>query len=212
MPAGHDERLIVVRNGIDTQPLPWEPPSAPPTIVYVGNLYSGRDPRPFFNALGRLRSRGALSESLRIEFIGQCEFYEGAAVDDMAREAGVLDLLARVGTLSHEECLRRLRSAHALLLLAQGQPDQVPNKLYEYLGAGRPIIAFIDEGGETAALLTRANSRFQVLADDPVSAEAAIRGALAAATTQTDGGLDQGILQEWSTPNQLDRLLTALAL
>jgi glycosyltransferase involved in cell wall biosynthesis len=211
MPAAHADRLMVVRNGIDATSLPREPVTGPPTIVYVGNLYSGRDPRPFFNAVGRLRARRALPEPLRIEFIGQCEYYEGTAVDDIANAAGVLDMLARVGTLSHAECLRRLRSAHALLLLAQGQPDQVPNKLYEYLGAGRPVIAFVDEGGETATMLNRANSRFQVYADDPAHAEAAIKSALDAAATET-GALDQEVLREWSTPNQLDRLLTALAL
>jgi glycosyltransferase involved in cell wall biosynthesis len=210
--SGDGSRLVVARNGIDQRTEPSSGTATTPTIIYVGNLYSGRDPRPFFSAVGRLRERGLLPVDLRIELIGECQFYEGTAVDDIARDAGILDITSRPGTLPHDECMRRVRGAAALLLLAQGQPEQVPNKLYEYLGAGRPIIAFADEGGETAAMLRSAGSPHLVVNHDPCRADQAITEALRSAVTGAGSALDQNVLDEWSTENQMRRLLTALRL
>jgi hypothetical protein len=41
-----------------------------------------------------------------------------------------------------------------LLLLAYGQPFQIPGKAYEYLAAGRRILALTDHDGATADLVS----------------------------------------------------------
>jgi hypothetical protein len=53
-----------------------------------------------------------------------------------------------------------MASADLLLLLAQDQPLSVPNKLYEYLGMGKPIFAVADEQGETTRLLREVGGHF----------------------------------------------------
>ena len=95
-----------------------------------------------------------------------------------------------------------------LLLLAQGQPDQVPQKLYEYLGTRVPILAFADAEGESARMLARAGGHFVVFGDDAAGAEAALEQAL----TTLDGtpAGDHAVLTEWTTDGQLRRLMAAL--
>jgi hypothetical protein len=48
--------------------------------------------------------------------------------------------------LSRPETLRRMARSDLLLLLAEGWDLQIPGKTYEYLRAGRPILALTSDG------------------------------------------------------------------
>ncbi|MFN8586417.1 MAG: glycosyltransferase [Candidatus Eisenbacteria bacterium] len=63
------------------------------------------------------------------------------------------------GALAHAEARALQRSADALLLWkppGEGYATMVPGKLYEYLDAGRPIVALVPEGDEAGDLVRRA--------------------------------------------------------
>ncbi|MDX2121780.1 MAG: hypothetical protein SF070_12085, partial [Gemmatimonadota bacterium] len=96
-----------------------------------------------------------------------------------------------------------------LLLLAQQQPDQVPNKLYEYLGTRAPILAFADDAGETAAMLREAGGHTLVTGSDPDAAARGIEEALGL-TAEPRVQPDDRQLRAWTTEGQMDHLLTAL--
>jgi hypothetical protein len=53
------------------------------------------------------------------------------------------------GAQSHEFCLDMVDQSDVCLLLAIGQPSQVPAKLYEYIGLGRPVLSVSDNGDAT---------------------------------------------------------------
>lgn len=91
-------------------------------------------------------------------------------------------------------------AADVLLLLAQRQPIQVPNKLYEYLGAARPIVAFVDEKGESASMLRRANGHFVVTEDTP-DIDSVVRAALEAPINNWRPA-DRALLETWTTEVQ----------
>jgi hypothetical protein len=58
------------------------------------------------------------------------------------------------GQRSYEETLDALSAADILVLFdSPGRRIGVPGKLYEYLGAGRPILALAEPDGDTAAIL-----------------------------------------------------------
>ena len=108
------------------------------TIVHLGWLYGGkRNPTPLFEAL---RLMGDNSRRIRVEFYGE----EGALVERLARSCGVENSVAARGPVSHAESLARQAAADILLLLTYDAPGEecvVPGKLFEYLGAGRPILS-----------------------------------------------------------------------
>jgi len=69
----------------------------------------------------------------------------------------------RLGYLSHTDSVALMRSADALFLpmhdLAPGRRARiVPGKTYEYLGAGRPILASVPDGDARDLLLRAGNA------------------------------------------------------
>ncbi len=205
------ERVILVRNGIDhLAPGPAElPASGPFRIVHVGSFYHGRDPRPFLQGLALLRStRPLTADDILVDLVGQCRWFDGVSIEATARDLGVADLVRFDDWVPHARAQHLVGSADLLLLLAQNQPDQVPNKLYEYLGVRRPILAFVDEGGESARMLLEAQGHFPLFDDDPAAAASAIATALSRRHRRLATGED--LLQTWTSEQQLSRLIHAV--
>ena len=76
--------------------------------------------------------------------------------------------------LSHvprRDSLQQMVDASALLIVQPVTTVSIPAKLYEYMAAGRPILALAQPGGETAELVTRAHGGISVLADDEAAVE-----------------------------------------
>ncbi len=108
------------------------------------------------------------------------------------------------------EALDQIRSAGALLLLAQGQPHQIPNKLYEYLGVRRPILAVVDHGGESHRLLQRAGRDDFILTErsTPSEWDKVIEAAVTASLEPGEIG-DGAPLEELRTSRQLSLVVAA---
>ena len=96
----------------------------------------------------------------------------------------------------------------ALLLLAQNQPDQVPNKLYEYLGTRRTILAFVDQDGESAAMLRQVGGHYLFSGSE----EAPVEEAIIRLVTRRDGPTpgDDRLLEAWTTRAQMNQLVTRI--
>jgi glycosyltransferase involved in cell wall biosynthesis len=142
------------------------------SLVYTGRFGSfGRDPRPLVQALEQLAA-SAPEDAARLELViagplteDEHRLFEGADVEP-AR-------IVRAGSLPRAEALALQRSADALLLLASSRRSQLANfKLFEYMAAGRPIIA-LAAGTEAGRIVGEASGEV-ASADDPGS----IRGAL----------------------------------
>jgi glycosyltransferase involved in cell wall biosynthesis len=106
-------------------------------IVYTGTLYPGRQTlAPLFDALRRL---GPLSNKVRVDFYGP----RSSIVRETADLFGVEHLIELKGAVSHHEALSRQSGADVLLHLLwtdTSQPGVYNAKLFEYLGARRPIL------------------------------------------------------------------------
>lgn len=198
----------VIRNGIPVLAGRRGPRlDGPLRVLHLGNVYGFRDPRPFFEAIASLReAAGWTPRTLEIRFIGS-----PPAASVLARVArlGIDDLVRFDGWVDHAEGQRLVANADLLLLLAQGQPLQVPNKLYEYLGSRKPILAFADERGETADLLRRAGAGVLIHETDTAArARERVREALALALDpgRADSTVDGERLEAWTTAAQLARL------
>lgn len=130
----------VVYNGFDERPHHDRSPSDPRvlSIVYTGYLYRGkRDPTPLFRAIRELGEEG---RAIEVRFYGP----DGRLAMELARAEGVQDHVRVMGEVSYEESLTAQSAADALLLLLWNRPGEegvVTGKLFEYMGAGRPILA-----------------------------------------------------------------------
>jgi glycosyltransferase involved in cell wall biosynthesis len=144
-------------------------------ILYAGKFYVERDPQPLFRALQRLIDSGEISrEQVQVDLVGWCATSEGRPVREMAVECGLGDCVNILGPRRRPETLRRMTEADLLLLLAEKFVIQIPGKTYEYLRAGRPILALTPEGA-LANLLRRVGGGLVVSPSDTAGVLAAVR-------------------------------------
>lgn len=161
-------------------------------VVYTGQLAGppGRDPKPLFRALDMLRrDHPDAAERLRVVLAGRLD----TVVEKMLHELDPPDKVLYLGHLDRAATASLQRDADALLLLTTpGHASHATGKLFEYLAAGRPIIALAD-GSEAARIVTETGTGTTVSADQP---EAIMQALL----TAVDGRLASAF-----APHRLDR-------
>jgi glycosyltransferase involved in cell wall biosynthesis len=148
----------VIHNGFDPAdfgPMDFGPGQGPPedrfTLVYVGSLYGSRNPDALWRALASLRARGEVPE-LRLRLVGRI----GADVLAALGTHGLDAITEHVPYVPHDEAVREMQRASALLLTVESYRHERGNltgKVYEYLAAGRPIVALGPVEGDAADLL-----------------------------------------------------------
>ena len=149
-------------------------------ITHAGSFFGRRDPRPFLEALA------GSDLDLVARFVGDFR----SSDREFAESLGLGNRLELVPYAPRSESLRLQRDSEALLLLvpdADGRGKGVlSGKVFEYLAAGRPILAVVPPDG-AAAELVRSTHAGRVVAPDDVDG---IRAALEDLHAQySDGGL-----------------------
>jgi glycosyltransferase involved in cell wall biosynthesis len=176
-------------------------------ITHTGSFFGKRDPRPFLQAL----SDSGLDAVAR--FVGDFR----AADRQWAEETLALgDRLQIVEYSPRSESLRLQRDSEALLLLvpeAGGRGKGVlSGKVFEYLAAGRPILAAVPPDGAAADLI-RETAAGTVVAPDDVDG---MRAALADLYSRyLDGGLptvelDEDVSRRLSRQSRVEELAELL--
>jgi glycosyltransferase involved in cell wall biosynthesis len=127
------------------------PLSAKFTISYLGSIEYERTPELVFQALRDLCQEGLMKrEEVEIRLVGKCHEVHGCPMTDLIATYELGDIVTMVGSVPRHEALREMRQAHVLLLLATNQKLQTPGKAYEYIGAGRRILAITEPEWSTA--------------------------------------------------------------
>jgi glycosyltransferase involved in cell wall biosynthesis len=141
-------------------------------MLHAGSLYGARSPEGLFRALARAIAKRRIDpERFRLRFIGRPGSVD---VQGMARRAGVEGLLEMAGQVPRRDSLQEMLDASALLILQPVTTVAIPAKLYEYLAAGRPILALAEPDGDTAELVLRSGRGIVALAEDDDAVEAAL--------------------------------------
>jgi glycosyltransferase involved in cell wall biosynthesis len=177
------ERIYVIENGFDESSFHGMTAEGVPlvagrrTILHSGIVYpSERDPTQLFAALAALKRSGRAG-NLLVRF--RASVHEDL-LQTLARRYDVEDLIELAPPRPYREALDEMQRADGLLVLqASNCNKQIPAKVYEYLRAGRPILALTDPAGDTADLLRRCGVRHVAPLDDERAIEAAVRTFLA---------------------------------
>ncbi len=142
------------------------------SLVYTGRFGSyGRDPAPLVRALGELaRQHPDAAARLELVVAGPLTPNEATLMRTDVSPARIVV----AGTLPRDESLALQRAADALLLLAARKRSQLLNfKLFEYLAAGRPILALA--AGTEAGRVVQEIGGESVPSDDVAAIVGALR-------------------------------------
>jgi glycosyltransferase involved in cell wall biosynthesis len=168
-------KVVAITNGYDPEDFDSapEPPRSGQgiSIIHSGSIYCGRDPRPFLDALKDLNENPRGGEGIIARFYGRAE--RGPDGSDLEAEihSRALDRYVDLeGQVPYEEALRAMKQADILLLLdTPGRRLGVPAKLYEYLGARRPILALAEGDGDVAWVLRQSHTPHRITGTDDVT-------------------------------------------
>ncbi len=121
-------------------PLPKRPQAL--RITYAGVFWEDRKPDYFLRALAEIfTSRPHLRGRIEAMFVGHFRDENRKLVSKL----GLQDAVIAPGYLPHLECIRELMASDVLWLTI-GDDRGSPGKAYEYIGAGKPILACAPEG------------------------------------------------------------------
>lgn len=178
------ERIELISNGFDEETFQRAVVSLsdarsggsdePVTLLHSGIVYrSERDPTQLFAAIARMKAQGRLSAS-RFQLVLRASGDDAGFARDVA-QLGIDDIVRLEPLVDYLQALQEMLTVDGLLLLqASNCNAQVPAKLYEYLRAGRPIVALTDPIGDTARTLDSAGTGILARLDSVDEIESAL--------------------------------------
>jgi len=167
----HRKPATTLRSGFDPADFPPPRPDRngrPVELLSAGTLYPDHDLSGLLGALARGREAGLLRPgAFRVTFLGRLT---GRAAAEAERH-GVADLVTTGEPIPRAALLQRMADADALLLLVhENEPNALPMRFFEYVGAGRPIVLLGGPGHLVARHVTE--HRLGSVVADPAELDA----------------------------------------
>lgn len=144
-------KMTVLTNGFD----PVEAPVAKAdrnnremTLLYAGEMYAGRDPRPLLRCLAELNKAAPTgAPRFRLKLLGRSD--GSFDIHDEVRSNSLTDTVDLLGQVPHELVLSLIANADILVSI-QGPKYQnsIPAKVYEYMAFSKPILQLSEPGGD----------------------------------------------------------------
>ncbi|WP_222984061.1 glycosyltransferase family 4 protein [Flagellimonas meishanensis] len=145
--------IRVITNGFDGRLVPTALDDAF-TISHLGSLLTGRNPISLWEVLGDLiRENKRFGNALKIQLAGVVGGETLSSLEDF----GLMPYLELMGYLSHDQVVKVQQKSQVLLLLEIDSEETkgiIPGKLFEYLNAGRPILAVGPENWDAGAIVS----------------------------------------------------------
>jgi len=163
-------------------------------IVHTGTLSGlrGRDPRPLLEALRQVTDESGVGSRLLFVHAGPTAPGDEPLLA-VLRDRGLVHTL---GVVPRSSAIALQRRAAALVLLTSDEISQSTGKLYEYLAAGRPIIALAGEN-EAARIVRETRAGIVVPPGDVDAIAAALRSA---ATGELERGFAPHDVERYTYP------------
>ena len=141
-------KFVFIPNGYDPQSFPAVEPGKPAgsrvVVSHIGTVYSASSARYYLSALDRLPAD--LRQTVETRFIGRI------ADDEKAYLGGRASEIKQLGFMPQAEALGHMAETD-YLLLTMTDAASLTGKIFEYLAAGKPILAIAPKDGEVARVL-----------------------------------------------------------
>ncbi len=115
-------------------------------ITYTGSLYGHRNPYFLMQAIAELMTElSDLKQNLQLTFVGRI----GGFIEEMLNDSRFEGMIEIVPYVPHQQSIQYLLESNVLLLIIDDAPANkgiLTGKLFEYLGARKPILALAPEG------------------------------------------------------------------
>jgi len=149
-------RVSVVPNGFDPADFTCrdgERREGEKVIIYAGSMNKTRCSAALLEALAELREEGEL-RGLKIVLAGVMD----PGYRKMIRQKGLEPIFQYTGFLPHEQAVQNIyRSDWGLATLSAGaryaDENHIPGKVYEYIGAQKPVLALVPAAGAAGRLI-----------------------------------------------------------
>lgn len=172
------------------------------TIVYTGSFYGERQtPYYFLQALAQLlQAQPAIRARLQVIFVGSIYPNHTRFISEL----GLSDLVQVCGILPHQQAIKHQLAADVLLLVVgkgAGSEVVLTGKVFEYLGAGRPILALVPPAGPAAQLIRETATGVVVDPEDIPNIQQALTQLYSAwAAGQTTYQPNASLIAQYSRP------------
>jgi glycosyltransferase involved in cell wall biosynthesis len=144
------------------------------TITYAGSFYEGWiEPYTFIQGLERYVKLSG-KQNLCVKFYGDWSDSYQQAIE----QAGIEDIVEVHDFVPHEEIVPILKGSDVLLYVGGDDPENrlnLPSKLWDYVGARRPILAIVDPSFRVADFLVKHDLGLIADVDEPEAVADAIK-------------------------------------
>lgn len=141
----HD--VVIIPQGYDPEDFAQSPDVRPHSsrtmrLVHTGTFYAGRTPSTMLHALaGLFRDTPSLRGRIELVLVGNTRRED----QQLVTKLGLQNDITFSGYMEHRAAVRMLMSADVAWFVLDND-YQSPGKLYEYIGARKPILASVVEG------------------------------------------------------------------
>ncbi len=153
---GEDDRKFhVITNGFDEEDISRGniEDDEKFTITHIGTLVKTRNPLVLWKVLKELIiNNKRFAEQLEIKLVGNVD----SEVIESIKQAGLTAYLKKISHVPHTEVTKMQKQSRVNLLLVNNTPNAkgiLTGKFFEYLGAGKPILAIGPPDGDLADIL-----------------------------------------------------------
>ena len=156
--SGAKDKIHVIPNGYDERDFvdQVEKDSSATYITYVGTMADTYKPEIFFNAIKSCIEKYP-EKKIKFRFVGAIPW----TIKERAKELGIEESCEWIGHVDHGQAIQYMRKSDFLLLIipdAPGAEGILTGKLFEYLGAGKPIIGIGPKQGDAARIIDRCDA------------------------------------------------------
>jgi glycosyltransferase involved in cell wall biosynthesis len=152
----HSKKSLVIPNGFDEEDYLENVPIIPKfCVTYTGRIYPGKtDPSPLFQALVELdREKKITPKDIEINFFGSNVV---ETIKPIAEKYNISEYIKIFGQVPFKKSIEKQKESTILLLLAWNDPRNagvLSGKIFEYIGASKPVLALAMRGNELDYLI-----------------------------------------------------------